>query len=155
MPQVPASLTRAIRLLYAVVAWSGLTALLTVLFSDDLVLSWAKGNRAARQILDEGGLDALKASSINIPGFVPLAIVLFVVFAALAGVLVVFLRAGHGWARATLTATVAFSAFAAVVSLGRDLPGLFVAVSVVMLGLYAALLFFLWHKDSSAYFKAF
>ena len=34
-------------------------------------------------------------SSINIPSFVPLAIVLFVVYAALTGVLVVFFRGGH------------------------------------------------------------
>ena len=155
MPQVPASLTRAIRLLYVVVAWTGLTALLTVVFRDDLVRNWAQGNRAARKILDEGGLDALEASSINVPGFVPLAVVLFVVFASFAGVLVVFLRGGHGWARMTLTATVLFSAFSTVVGLGRDLPGLFVVVSAVVLVLYAALLFLLWHKDTSAYFRAF
>ena len=57
MPEVPASVTRAIWLLRAVVAWAGLTALLTYVFSDQLVRAWAEGNQTARAILQERGLD--------------------------------------------------------------------------------------------------
>jgi hypothetical protein len=152
--QVPGSVTTSIWLLRAVVAWSGLTAVLTYVFRDDLVLTWAEGNEAAQAVLDEGGLEALKASSINIPGFPQLAIVMFVVFAAMAGVLVVFFRGGHSWARVTITATVVFLAFSTAVTLGRDLPGLFVGLSVVALALIAALLVFLWHKDTSAFLRS-
>jgi O-antigen/teichoic acid export membrane protein len=151
--QVPRSVTTSIWLLRAVVAWSGLTALLTYVFRDDLVLSWAEGNKAAQTILDEGGMEALQESSINIPAFAPLAIVLFVVFAALAGVLVVFFRGGHAWARTAITAMVLFLAFSTAVGLDRDLPVLFAVLSVVALLLNAALLLFLWHKDTTAYLK--
>lgn len=149
--QAPASMTRAIWLLRIVVAWSGLTALLTVFFRDDLIRSWAEGNSAAKAILDKGGIEAVKESSLNVPDFVTVAIVLFVVFAAMAGVLVAFLRGGHGWARVVLTTMVLFMGFSTIVSLGRDLPALFAASSVVALALSAGLLFFLWHKESTAY----
>jgi hypothetical protein len=142
--QVPRSVTTSIWLLRAVVAWSGLTALLTYVFRDDLVLSWAEGNKAAQAILDEGGMEALQESSINIPAFAPLAIVLFVV---------VFLRGGHSWARTAITAMVLFLAFSTAVGLDRDLPALFAVLSVVALLLNAALLLFLWHKDTTAYLK--
>lgn len=151
--QVPGSVTTAIWLLRAVVAWSGLTALLTYVFRDDLVLAWARGNRAAQAILDEGGLAALRESSINIPNFVPLAIVLFIVFAGLTAVLVVFFRGGHAWARLAITALVVFVAFSTAVGLGRDLPGLFVGLSAVALALNVVLLVFLWHKDTSDYLR--
>lgn len=151
--QVPGSVTTAIWLLRAVVVWSGLTALLTYVFQDDLIVTWAEGNQAAQDVLDQGGLEALKASSINIPGFVQLAVVMFVVFAALAGVLVAFLRGGHAWARLAITTTVLFIAFSTVVGMDRDLPTLFMALSVVALFLIAALLYFLWHKDTSDYLK--
>jgi hypothetical protein len=155
MEQVPDSVTRAIWALRAVVAWTGLTAVLTFVFRDDIVTTWAEGNPAASKILAEGGLEALRASSINIPGFVPLAIVLFVVFASLALVLVAFFRGGHGWARLALTATVVFAAFSTAVGLGRDLPSVFAAISAVALLLYAALLYYLWHRDTSEYLRSF
>jgi hypothetical protein len=152
--QLPASVVRSIWLLRAAVAWSGLTAVLTYFFRDDLIRTWARGNGAARAILNEGGLDALRESSINIPAFAPLAIVLFVVYAALAGVLVAFFRRGHGWARVAISVTVVFIAFATAVGLGRDLPALFVALSAVALVLYAALLFTLWRKDTTAFLRS-
>ena len=154
MPEVPASVTRAIWLLRAVVAWAGLTALLTYVFSDQLVRAWAEGNQTARAILQERGLDALKESSINIPRFVPVAFVLFVVFAAMAGVLVVFFRAGHGWARMALTLMVVFMVFSTAAGLWRDPPGFFVGLSAVALLLSAGLLFYLCHKDTTTYLKA-
>lgn len=153
--EVPGSVTRSIWLLWAVVAWSGLTALLTFIFGDDLILTWAEGNQAAQAVLDEGGLEALKASSINIPGFTQLAVVLFVVFAAMAVVLVAFLRGGHSWARWAITASVVFVVFATAVAVSREVPGLFVALSVGAFVLSVALLVFLWHKDTTAYLKSF
>lgn len=152
--ELPGSVATAIWLVRAVVAWSGLTALLTYVFRDDLVVAWAEGNKAARDILEEGGLAALEESSINIPSFVPLAIVLFVVYAALTGVLVVFFRARHAWARGAISVTVLFVAFSTGVTMDSDLPPIFVVLSAVALCLNAAVLFFLWHKDTSAYLVA-
>jgi hypothetical protein len=152
--QTPPSVRRAIWLLRAVMVWLGLTALFTYLFLDELIETWAEGNETARAILRERGLQALKDSSINIPKFVPVAVVMFVVFAALTGVLVVFLRSGHGWARNAITAMVLFMGFATLAGLDRDLPPLFVGLSVIALVLSLALLVLLWHKDTSAYLRA-
>ncbi|MEZ5095103.1 MAG: hypothetical protein R2731_02635 [Nocardioides sp.] len=74
-------------------------------------VTWAQGNGAAREILDEGGLAALEDSSINIPAFGAVTVVLFVVFALLALVLASFLRWGHPWARYALTGVVAVMVF--------------------------------------------
>lgn len=152
--QVPASVNRAIWLLRGMVLWSGLTALLTVVQHDELIRTWAEGNATARAILHERGLEGLKESSINIPGFAQVALVLFVVFAALAGVLVVFFRAGYGWARMAITTTVAFMVLSTVAGLRRDLPPLFVGLSVVALVLAAGLLVSLWQRSTSAYLRS-
>ena len=107
MGSLPTSVARTIWAVRALMAWGALAALLTVVLRDDLILTWARGNQAAREILEDGGLEALKDSSIRIPGFVALSVVLVVVYAVLTGVLVVFLRAGHRWAQVSLTVTAA------------------------------------------------
>lgn len=150
--QLPGSLVMALRLLVGIVAVSGLTAVLTWVQEDDLVLAWGQRNSAARELLAEGGFDALRESPI-VPSFTPVAIVSFVVFLLFAVVLAAFLVDGHGWARPVLTVAVLFAALVAVLSLGRHLPTLFEVLSWVSLALHAALLFFLWHKDTTAYLR--
>lgn len=150
--QLPGSLVMTVRLLLGVVLLSGLTAVLTWVQRDELILSWAAGNATAQELLAEGGFEALTDNPI-VPDFVPLAIVSFVVFVLLAAVLAAFLADGHGWARPVLTATVLFVAVVAVLSLGRHLPWVFDALSVLSLVLHVALLFFLWHRDTSAYLR--
>jgi hypothetical protein len=137
--QQPRSVSGAIWVLGGLVALSGLTALLTVLFRDDMVRAWATGHP------DETGVKA--------PSFVPVAIVLFVVFALLAGVLTMFFLSGHNWARLALTGLAAFMAIATLAGLRTGPPAVFVVVSVVAVVLDAALVFFLWHRDTSAYIR--
>ena len=153
MRQLPTSVTRAIWVVRALVGWGVLASVLTVVLRDELVLAWARGNRAAQEILDEGGLDALKQSSIQIPGFVALTVTLFVVYAVLVLVLVAFLRGGHPWARIVLTATAAFTTFAVVVGLARDLPALFAALAAGALLLNVVLLWFLWQGETGRYLR--
>jgi hypothetical protein len=149
---LPGSVQRSIWVVRALVVWGALSAVLTVVLRDDLILTWARGNQAAREVLGESGLEGLKQSSIRIPGFATLAVVLFVVYAALAGVLLAFLGAGHAWARYALSATAVFTAFALVVGLARNLPVLFSLLSVVALLLNGALLWFLWQRDTDDFF---
>jgi hypothetical protein len=137
--QQPRSVSGATWTLGGLVALSGLTALLTVFMRDDLVRAWATGHP------DETG--------VKPPSFVPVAIVLFVVFALLAGVLLVFFRHGHNWARLSLTGLVAFMAIATLAGLRTGPPALFLVVSLVAVVLDVALLFFLWHRDTSAYIR--
>jgi hypothetical protein len=135
----PRSLTNAIRVVWSLVALSGLTALLTVVLRDELVSRWAAGRQ------DVG--------TVQPPEFVPVAIVLFVVFAALAGVLVMFVRDGHSWARVSLSALVVFMAVATLAGLRTDPPVLFLGLALVSVVLDAILLVFLWHRDTTTYIR--
>ena len=67
--QWPASVVNALRCLTALVGLMALGTLLTIVFQDALIESWAEGNPGASEILDEGGIEALKASSISLPAF--------------------------------------------------------------------------------------
>ena len=138
--QQPQSVTNAVRVLLAQVAMSGLTAVLTVVFKDELVDSWASGR------------DEL-STTVQPPAFVPVAIVLFFVFAGLTGVLIAFFREGHNWARLSLTALVAFMAVATLAGLRTSPPTLFLVLSLVAVVLDAALLYFMWHRDTSRYIR--
>lgn len=152
---VPSAVTNAIRMTWVVLALTGVTALLTFLFRDDLVLHWAEGNPEAQRLIDSGGLTALEESAISVPAFAPLAIWLFVTFAALAVVLTAFVRGGHNWARHSLAALVVFAGFGTGVSMTRDLPPVFLGLAVLSLVAYLVLLWLLYHKDTNAFIKSF
>jgi hypothetical protein len=134
---LPTPVRLAAALVWAVIALSGLTALLTVVLRDQLVDSWAVG----------------KPADLEPPAFVPVAITMFVVLALLGWVLVVFFRIGHGWARWAIAALVVFSAFVSLIGLGRDLPTAFVLLTVVSLVLDAVALVLLFHRDTTAYLR--
>jgi hypothetical protein len=135
----PRSLTNAIRVVWGLVALNGLTALLTVVLHDELISRWESGRQ------DIG--------TVQPPEFVPVAIVLFIVFAALAGVLVMFVRDGHGWARLALSVLVLFTAVATLAGLRTDPPVLFLVLALASVVLDALLLFFLWRRDTSTYIR--
>jgi hypothetical protein len=137
--QQPRSVTHATLALGGLVALSGLTALLTVVFQDELIRNWTR--------------DHTDTPTIQPPEFVPVAIVLFVVFAALAGVLVMFVRDGHGWARLSLSALVVLVAIGILSGLRADLPVVFQVVAVCSVLVDAALLFFLWHRDTTSHVR--
>jgi hypothetical protein len=138
--QRPRSVRGATWVLLGLVLLSGLTALLTVLMRDELVSSWSSGHP------DVSG-------EVKPPAFVPVALVLFVVFALLAGVLAMFLRSGHHWARLSLTALVAFMAVASLAGLRSGPPTVFVVLTLASVVLDAALLFFLWHRDTGSFIR--
>ena len=150
--QVPASVAHALRVLVAIVLLSAATALLTWVQRDEVILSWAKGNPSAQEILASGGIEALRDSAI-VPKFVPLAVVSFVVFLLLAVVLAAFLVDGHGWSRLVLTLMAVFGVLVAALGLLNHLPVLLEVLSAVSMVLYAALVFFLWRRDTSAYLR--
>ena len=149
--QRPDSVTNAVRATWGLVSLTGLGAVLTVVFRDQLVRSWAEGHRTAREMLAEGGVAAFDGSSVTPPAFIPVAIVLFIVFAALTGVLVVFLIERHNWARLSLSALVVFLGFGTLAGMQAGPPLLFVVLAWVSLVLDAVLLVFLWQRDTSAY----
>ena len=135
--QRPASVSNAIRAQAALVVVSGLTTLITLVQRDQLVEAWAAG----------------KPTGAQPPAFGPVAVVLFLTFALLVGVLVMFFREGHPSARWSLTGVAVFYLFTMVVVYRLDPPGLFLTLAAVSAVLDVAVLYFLWHKDTTAYLR--
>lgn len=149
----PASLIRLLWTQRLLLVLGLLIVLLTWVREDDLIRAWAQGNAGASQTLARGGLAAVKAGNIPPPAFVPLAVVLFVVLAALVWVLVAFVRLGYGWARLTVTGLLAFMAVATVAGLRTSPPTIFVALAAVSFAIELAMLALLWHRDTSAHMQ--
>jgi hypothetical protein len=135
--QRPASVTNAIRVQGLLVLVGALTTVLTAVREDDLIASWA----------------AKQPPGAQPPAIVPVVVVLFVTFALLIGVLLVFFHEGHPSARLSLTGIALFFLFAAFVIYRLDPPTLFVLLSVVSALLDLVLLWFLWHPDTNAYVR--
>jgi len=138
-PHRPAAVTGATWLSIAVVAMTGLTALLTVVFKDELVDAWASGRSAS--------------SAVEPPAFVPVAVTMFVVVALLSVVLVSFLREGHEWARLVMSAVVVLVGVATLAILRTGPPPLFLVVSVASLLVDAAAVVALWRRDTREFCK--
>lgn len=149
----PATVTNAVRVLVLLVAVAGVTTILIWVRRDDLVRSWAEGNRTARDVLARGGLEAVE-STLTVPGIVPIALTSFVVFVSLAWVLGVFFAEGFAWARWSLAVTALFAIFAAVLCIGSGIPALFVGLSLLISAICLVLLVLLFHKDTNDYLKA-
>lgn len=148
--QRPKSVDRAMQVLGALLLLAAVVAALTVLLEDEIIRVWARGNPSARSILANDGLEALKQEPIT-PEFVPVVLVLFLVMALLAWVLAMFFRAGHHWARVSLTVAVVLMTVSTLAILRTDMPAAFAALSLVSVLLEVLLLWFLWHRDTTAY----
>lgn len=150
---LPVSARWAQWLLLVSIALTGLWALLASMFSDELVVAWARGNAGARPVYEQGGLNGLKNSSINIPDFPLLALVMFITFASLALVLLMLFRAGFNWARICLTLLAVFGMAVAVRAIMRGLPLGFLALSAFSLCVYVALIVCFWRPDTGSHFR--
>ncbi len=135
--QRPEAVTSAIRAQLALIGVGGLTTLLTVVQRDELVQAWISRH----------------PTGIDPPAFVPVAVVLFITFALLAAVLVVFFRGGHGSARVALTVLAGLLLLAMIAVLRLDPPVLFVVLAVISALLDLVLVYFLWHKDTSEFLR--
>ena len=152
--QRPAAVSNALRVQWALVAVGTVSAVLAVVLRDDLLMSWIESNPAARAYYDEGGLEALEASSISIPAFVPVAVVCFIVYAALAWVIGAMFRAGHRWARWSLLLLAVSVLFAAYVAAGASLPTPFVVLGVVAVVLDLVLVWLVLRRDCGEWVRA-
>ena len=117
----PASVDRAVLLLWGLVIVGAAVTVLVIVFRHELADAWSAGHPPD--------------SAIKQPEFVPVVIVSYVVVAGLILTLVPFLRGGHNWARYSLAATVVFIIFSTVAGLRTDPPPVFVACAVRLAGL--------------------
>lgn len=152
--QWPGSVVNAMRCLGVLVALMGLGTLLTVLLQDDLVEAWAEGNPGAREILREGGIEALEASSISLPAFVPVVVVMFIVLLGLLAVLWVFFREGYEWARVSLAVVgLLFGLAAGLIAFRESPPVVFMVLCVLTLVVDVVFLALLAHPDTTEFVK--
>lgn len=151
--QHPTTVTRATQVLGVLLALGAVAAVLTFVLEDQLITSWAEDNPSVRKTLRAGGLAAVKESSVHIPAFAPVAVVLFVVLAGLALVLVAFFRDGHAWARTCLAVLIGFTALGTVAGIRTAPPAVFVVFAIVSLLLEVLLVTLLFHPATTAYLQ--
>jgi hypothetical protein len=147
-------MVNAQRALGALVALMALGTVMTVLLEDSLIRAWAERSPAAREILEEGGIDGLRASSISLPAFVPVVVVMFVVLLCLLGVLRVFFREGYEWARLSLASIGLLIGLATgLIAFRESPPVVFVVLCVVTILVDLAFLALLAHPDTTAFVR--
>ena len=144
MDERPVELTYALRALAALVVVGGLTVLFVVLFRDSLVEAWAEGNPATRDLLADGGIDAVLGGTVRPPHFVAPSITLYVVMLGLLWVLSAFLRNGFEWGRIGITALMLGSAVASIGAILTAPPLLFVICTVIAILVGATSLVLMW-----------
>jgi hypothetical protein len=137
----PASIRTAVTIVYVLLAVSFLSLILQLVFLDEIV------DRALEAQGSGVNEDAVRTGAIvgGVFGFL--------VFGGLYVVLAIFLRKGANWARIVLTVLGALGLIFGVFGLFGDEPVLVTLFRVVTLALTAALLFFMWRPDASAYLK--
>lgn len=139
MIQQPRSLVLAVRLLLGLVALGAVVTVLTAVERDALIRAWSVGHPSD--------------SSIQAPAFVPVAVVLYVVYAGLMLVLLPFLRGGYNWARWAQFSLVVIIVISTLAALRTAPPTLFVVCSIASLPLNAAILYLLVHRDTHAFMR--
>jgi hypothetical protein len=152
--QWPSSVVNAQRALGVLVALMALATVLTWLLEDQLIEAWARRSAAGREILAEGGIDALRASSLSLPAFIPVVVVMFVVLVALIGVLRVFFREGYQWARLALAGVALVTGLAAgLIAFREDPPLVFAVLCVLALLDDLLLLGLLFHPETTEFIR--
>ncbi len=133
----PTTVTRATQLLLALMALGLVITVLVVVLGDELLDAWSAGHPP---------VSAIKPLVI-----VPVVVVMYIVVAGLVLVLLPFLRSAHNWARHSLVAIVVSIMIAILAGIRTSPPTLYVVCSVAALVLDAAILYYLWHRDTSRY----
>ena len=139
MVQRPTSVTRAVQLIWLMVALATVVTVLAVVFDDDLVTAWVGG---AGRSVDDTRVP---------PSFTPVLIVLYVVVASLLLVLMAFLRDGHDWARHVIGASTVLIALSIVSAVRTDPPTVFLVSAILALVIDALLLVCLYLPSTTAY----
>ncbi len=138
----PPAIKTSVTIIWAVVALSVVSTILTFLYLDDFV-------EAAGTDLTGTEQDAARTGAII--G----AVIGLLIFGVLWVVLAIFLRKGANWARIVLTVLAVLGLALGVFGLvSGGQPVIFLILGLITMALYVALLYFLWQKESTAYLTA-
>jgi hypothetical protein len=138
--EAPPSIRTSVNLVWAIVAMSVLSAVVTFIFFDDIIATAENAQGAAN--IDEG---VVRATTIATTLFFVL------VFGALWILFAMFLRKGANWARIGLSVMAGLGVVFGLFNLTSAPHAGLLVVGIITWVLEAALLWFLWQKDSSAY----
>ena len=139
--EAPPSIRTSVNLVWAIVALSVLSAVATFIFIDDI---------AAALQQDQGA--GVSESAVRAGATVG-AIIGVVVFGALWIVLGIFLRKGANWARIVLSILAGLGVVFGLFGLVAPQHASLLIIGIITWVLEAALLWFLWQKDSTAFLK--
>jgi FtsH-binding integral membrane protein len=128
----PESITRSVQVIYAIVALSLISLILTFFTAEDM-------------------LEAQGTEEVGTGSVITIAVISFIIFGALYLLFAVKLRQGAGWARIVLTVLSVLAVLLGLFGLFQGQPVLSLVIGLISLVLYIALLFFMWQKDASAY----
>jgi hypothetical protein len=138
--EAPPSIRTSVNLVWAIVGMSVLSAVVTFIFIDDI----------AAALQDQGA--GVSESTVRASAIVS-AVVAVVVFGALWIVLGIFLRKGANWARIVLSILAGLGVVFGLFGLAAPQHASLLVIGIITWVLEAALLWFLWQKDATAYLK--
>lgn len=139
----PAAVDTAVKLIWANIALSLITTLVTFVMLDSLV---------DRALDDAGVQDSVDADTVRI-GFIIGAIVVLIISVALFALLAHFIGKGANWARIVFTVLSVLGILFSFAGFGSQ-TGLLLVLGVLSLALTVGALFLLWKQESNAWFKA-
>lgn len=139
----PPAVDTAVKLIWANVALSLVTTLVTFVMLDSIV----------DQGLEDAGLSGSVDSDTVRAGAVTGAIIGIIISVAIAALLAHFISKGANWARIVYTVLAVLGILLSLLGLGGQ-PVLLLLLSVISLLITAAAVFFLWKPESSAFFSA-
>jgi hypothetical protein len=150
--------TRAVRAASTVLALQVLLlaalVVATVAYEELLVRAWAADRPAVAALLDQGGTQALERSPMVVPGFVPIAVVVFLTVVPLGAVLAAMLRHRAPWSRHWLTVMAGLGLVMSVLALDTGAPALFVALAALAALSCVALVACLWHPATARWLRS-
>ena len=146
MTEPPKSVKTAVNLIWARIALTLVSILVTFVMLDTLV-----EEALASQPTVEG-IDAADLESFTRSFAIATMVVSLLISVGLAVLLLMFIKRGANWARIVFTVLTALGLLFGLFSFTQPQPGILVVINVVYMALGVAALWFLWQKDSNAWF---
>lgn len=140
---VPPSVSLGQKLIYALVGLMAVRTLLTVVFKDDLIDSYAEANNSSlpRQVAEDGA-----------PAYLMIAIVSLLLFGGLLAVSAYYFSSGAGWSRIVATVMAVLTVLGGLLAFGQPAPAWYVAVNVVAALVAAVVVLVMYRQDANEWF---
>lgn len=146
MTEPPKSVKMAVNLIWARIALSVLTTLLTFTMLDTLV------DDALERQSDIDGVNADEVETFARAMAIVFGVAALVIGVGIAILLLVFIKKGANWARITFTVLTGLGLLLGLFNLTQGQPAILMILAVVYMALGVGALWFLWQKDSNAWF---